>query len=152
MNQDNLSEISRLRGVVREYESILCQIAALSGFDESMDYGELPVHIRGDGPPTISTWISAHLALAQERHPDFALSFEHGYKVVHSEMLEWQAAAMLAADSDRRRDCAMTEAAHVCVALLRWLDMMCTTYQCQLPAVPPSSTAISQCEVKDEDR
>jgi hypothetical protein len=144
MCQDNLGEINRLRGVVRRYEEILREIAALVGLDESMDYGELPAYIRGDdGPPTISTWISDHLALAQEKHPGFAISLEHGCRVVRSEMLEWQAAALLAADSDRRRDLAMTEAAHVCVVLLRWLDMMRTTYECQLPAVLPSAAAIS---------
>ena len=148
MSQEN--SLKHLHGIINKQEKILCEIAALVGMDASADYSKIPDHIRGDdGRSTIFDWISGHLAVAQAKHPDFALSYEHGFRVVQSEMLEWQAAALLGNDSDRRRDRAMTEAAHCVVVLLRWIDMMHTTYQSKLPPLP--ITKQCKCEVKNED-
>jgi hypothetical protein len=69
----------------------------------------------------IDAMIAPRLASAREKHPLFASSSEHAVRVVRSEMLEWEAQAMLAGDSPARLRKAEAEALDVIVVLLRWL-------------------------------
>lgn len=69
----------------------------------------------------ITDMIVPALQAAREKHPQFARDAEHARRVVLSEMLEWQAQAMLAEDSAKRRNKAEAEALDVIVVLLRWL-------------------------------
>ena len=69
----------------------------------------------------IADVIAPALRAAREKHPRFARDAEHAGKVVLSEMLEWQAQAVLADDSANRRKKAEAEAIDVIVVMLRWL-------------------------------
>ncbi|MDR0476957.1 MAG: hypothetical protein LBH14_03330 [Desulfobulbaceae bacterium] len=86
-------------------------------------------------PPDTLNWLIQHIAPGRQKYPIFAENFAEAVNVVKSEFMEWEAQAILAENSDVRRRKTLVEATHCINVLLRWIDMMHTTYQCELPPV-----------------